>query len=106
MNSGAMIPCAYLRVFHPLDSFPIEERAMWERYIASGGAPPVLRPVYRDEPTEEARDVGLLASLEGECADIRRVGGGDYVCGWRTRLRSLSGWVSVSALGRPALVCA
>src|SRR5206468_2857263 len=35
----AVIPCAYLRVFRPLETFPPEERAQWERFILEGGAP-------------------------------------------------------------------
>jgi hypothetical protein len=31
-----MVPCAYLRVFEPLDSFPESERERWGRYVADG----------------------------------------------------------------------
>jgi hypothetical protein len=99
-----MIPCAYLRVFRPLDSFPPEERAQWHGYIESGGPPPARRPAYRDEPTEKERHVGLLASLEGEYADIRHVDGIDYVCPWRTRLRILAGMISLRESGPPEMV--
>ena len=99
-----MIPCAYLRVFRPLDSFPPEERAQWHGYIESGGPPPARRPAYRDEPTEKERHVGLLASLEGEYADIRHADGIDYVCPWRTRLRILAGMISLRESGPPEMV--
>jgi hypothetical protein len=89
-----VIPCAYLRVFGPLDSYPEDERAQWERYIVSGGHPPPHRPVYRHESIGGDRYVGLLASAEGENADIRVVDGVYYVCPWRTRLRILSGILS------------
>lgn len=39
--------------------------------------------------------VGLLASQEGEYADVRLVEGRYYVCPWRTRLRILSGILSL-----------
>ena len=99
-----MIPCAYLRVFRPLDSFPPEERAEWKRYIEGGGAPPAGRPAYRDEPTQKERHVGLLASLEGEHADTRHVEGIDYVCPWRTRLRILAGMISLRESAPPEMV--
>ena len=90
-----MIPCAYLRVFRPLDTFGDEERAQWERYILSGGRPPTTRPVYRDEPLGAERRIGLLASAEGEYADVRLVDGQYYVCPWRTRMRILASMLSL-----------
>lgn len=90
-----VIPCAYLRVFRPLDTYMQEERLQWERYIVSGGAPPSVRPIYRDEATEMHGHVGLLASEEGDHADIRLVDGRYYVCPWRTRLRVLAGILSL-----------
>jgi hypothetical protein len=90
-----VILCAYLRIFRPLDTFPDEERGGWERYIVSGGAPPSGRPVYRDEATAMQGHVGLLASEEGEYADVRLVDGRYYVCPWRTRLRILAGILSL-----------
>ena len=90
-----MIPCAYLRVFRPLDTFPEEERGRWERYILEGGPPPVRRPVYRDETAVGDRHVGLLASADGEHAEIRLIDGRYYVCPWRTRLRVLAGILSL-----------
>jgi hypothetical protein len=89
-----VIPCAYLRVFRPLDSYPETERADWERYIVSGGHPPSGRPVYRHESVGGDRSIGLLASAEGEYADVRLVDGTYYVCPWRTRLRILAGILS------------
>lgn len=90
-----MIPCAYLRVFRPLESYPEPERAWWERYIVSGGHRPSRPPVYRERPVTEGSRVGLLTSAEGEYADVRFVRGQHYVCPWRTRLRILSSIVSM-----------
>jgi hypothetical protein len=102
--NARMIPCAFLRVFRTLDSFSLEEREEWERYIAGGGAPPVARPVYRDEPMEERRRVGLLASAQGEYADVRLIDGTYYVCPWRTRLRILTGILSLRESAPPEMV--
>jgi hypothetical protein len=44
---------------------------------------------------EKGRHVGLLASAEGEHADVRLVDGIYYVCPWRTRLRILAGILSL-----------
>src|SRR5207302_6157634 len=93
--TAPVIPCAYLRVFRPLDTFPEVERALWERYILAGGRPPMARPVYRDEAAARERRVGLLASAEGEYADIRLVDRAYYVCPWRTRLRILASKLSL-----------
>jgi hypothetical protein len=90
-----VIPCAYLRVFRPLDTYTDEERVRWERYILAGGAPPSMRPIYRDEATVMDGHVGLLSSEEGDYADIRLVDGRYYVCPWRTRLRILAGILSL-----------
>ncbi len=93
-NAG-VIPCAFLRVFRPLDTFPDEERAWWERYILDGGAPPAHRPVYREEGLVKEGHLGLLTSAEGEYADIRLVDGQYFVCPWRTRLRVLASILSL-----------
>jgi len=89
-----VIPCAYLRAFRPLQTYPEGERGEWERYIVSGGHPPAHRPVYRHESVGGDRPIGLLASAEGEYADIRLVDGQYYVGPWRTRLRILAGILS------------
>lgn len=89
-----MIPCAYLRVFRPLETFPDDERARWERYILSGGPRVGARPVYREESSGPGGPVGLLAVADGDDAEIRLVDGTYYLCPWRTRLRVLAGIIS------------
>jgi hypothetical protein len=89
-----VIPCAYLRVFRPLGTYPEPQRANWERYILTGGHQPARPAVYREE-SEAAAPVGLLASAEGEHADIRLVDGQYFVCPWRTRLRVLASILSL-----------
>jgi hypothetical protein len=90
-----VIPCAYLRVYRPLDGFPEAERAHWERYIVSGGHPTPARPIYREESLARGGSLGLLAPAEGDHADVRLVGGRYYVCPWRTRLRILASILSL-----------
>src|SRR5207249_2771317 len=93
-NPG-VIPCAYLRVFRPLDTYPEAERSHWERYIVGGGHPQPARPIYHDEVSPARRHVGLLSPALGDYADIRLVDGRYYVCPWRTRLRILAGILSL-----------
>jgi len=91
----AVIPCAYLRVFRPFDSFHDDERSQWERYIISGGPATPPRPVYREETLAQDRLLGLLAADEGDHADVRLVDGRYYVCPWRTKLRVLTSLLSL-----------
>jgi hypothetical protein len=92
----AVIPCAYLRVFRPLETFPDDERSEWERYIVAGGRAAPIRPVYRQEAQFGDGRLGLIASDDGgERADIRLVEGRYFVCPWRTRLRVLASILSL-----------
>jgi len=75
-------------VYQPLESFPPEEQAHWERYIVQGGRPRPDRPLYRQRTT--VGRLGVLAAAEGDHADVRLVDGVYYVCPWRTRLRVLA----------------
>ncbi|MBI4260826.1 MAG: hypothetical protein HY658_09710 [Actinobacteria bacterium] len=96
-----MIPCAYLRVFQPLEVFPTAERVHWERYILSGGHVPPTRPVYRERATAPRGRVGLISSAEGEQADVRLVDGVYQVCPWRTRIRVLASLLSLRESAAP-----
>jgi len=96
-----VIPCGFLRVFRPLDSYSDDERARWERYILAGGAPRSVRPVYRDEGPVRESLIGLLAPADGEFADIRVVDGRYFVCPWRMRLRVLAGILSLRETAPP-----
>jgi hypothetical protein len=91
----AVIPCAYLRVFRPLDAFGEDERSQWERYIVSGTAAAPHRPIYREESFARDRRLGLLSVDEGDHADVRLVDDRYYVCPWRTRIRVLASLVSL-----------
>jgi hypothetical protein len=90
-----VIPCAFLRVFRPIEAFPDDERAEWERYIVAGGLPAPVRPIYREESLAGGGRLGLIASVDGDQADIRLVGGRYFVCPWRTRLRVLASIISL-----------
>jgi hypothetical protein len=83
-----VVPCAELRVFQPLDAFPAEERARWERYIVEARHVGPGRGRYRQRVTPEG--LGIMVEA-GEGAEVRLVGGTYFVCPWRTRLRVLAG---------------
>lgn len=87
-----MIPCAYLRIFQPLEAFPAEEQAKWERYIVEGGWSRPARPLYRQHVT--GRRLGFLVPAEREDAEVRMIDGAYFVCPSRTRLRVLAGLLS------------
>ena len=87
-----VVPCAYLRAFQPLEAFPPDEQARWERYIVGGGMLRRPRPSYRQWMS--GRRLGVLAASESEGADIRLDKGAYYVCPWRTRLRVLASLLS------------
>jgi len=93
-----MVPCAYLRVFRPLDSLPEPERARWERYILSGDAPVSRRPRYRELRQAAPTLFPFLEVVEEDHAEIRLEDGKFYVCPWRTHLRALAGIVSLRDL--------
>jgi hypothetical protein len=83
-----VIPAAELRVYQPLEAFPAEEMAHWERYIVEG-ASRALRPRYRDLATPEG--LGFLTPAGPEEAHVKIVDGAYFVCPQRTRLRVLAG---------------
>lgn len=84
-----MVLSAELRVFQPLEAFPAEEQAQWERYILRGGMVRPPRPVYRQR-VFRAR-TGFLVPASGEGARVKLVDGTYYLCPLRTRLRVLAG---------------
>jgi hypothetical protein len=100
MMPRTVIPCAYLRVFQPLDAFPDAERAHWERYIVTGGPPKPVRPVYRERAEPTAR-IGLLSAVGGEHADVRTIDGVYHVCPWRTRIRVLASLLTLREQAAP-----
>ena len=81
-----MVPSAYLRVFQPLEAFPPEEQARWERYLVAGARP---RRTYRQRRTGSR--VGLMLPGEEEGAEVRFLDGRAYLCPWNVRVRVLAG---------------
>ena len=86
-----MVPAAELRVYQPLEAFPAEEQAAWERYIVAGGDRR-QRTRYRQEIT--GRGLGLLLPAGFDGASVKVVEGRTYVCPWRMRLRVLAGMLA------------
>jgi hypothetical protein len=60
-------------VFQPLEAFPAEEQARWERYILGGGMVRPPRPVYRQRTTH--RRLGFLVPAAGEGAMVKLLEG-------------------------------
>lgn len=89
---GGVVPCAYLRVYQPLDAFPSEERSLWERYILEGHHVRPSRPRYLQRQTTGR--LGVIAQADGERAEVILVNGEYFVCPWRTRLRVLASMLS------------
>jgi hypothetical protein len=83
-----MVPAAELRVYQPLESFPAEEQARWERYIVAG-APHPVRARYRDLGTPAG--LGFVHPSGEDGAHVKVVDGAYFVCPERTRLRVLAG---------------
>jgi hypothetical protein len=99
-----VFPCAYLRVYQPLDAFPSGERSHWERYLVSGRGTRPVRPVYRQRPTVPEGRLGLLSPLEGDHAEVLFEDGVTYVCPWRTKLRLLASLLSLRESTAPEMV--
>src|SRR5437879_5540194 len=104
MTAEPMFPCAYLRVFQPLEAFPAEERGHWERYIVAGGHSRPSRPVYRERPTVPEGRLGLLSPADGDHADVRLEEGTYFVCPWRTKIRLLASLLSLRESTPPDMV--
>jgi hypothetical protein len=87
-----LVPSSTLRVYQPLESFPRDEQAYWERYLVTRTRSPEIRPRLRDHPTTPG--LGYLTPDDGEHAEILVVEDRTYVSPWRSRLRSLAGVVA------------
>jgi hypothetical protein len=83
-----MVPAAELRVYQPLQAFPAEEQARWERYIVAG-APHEVRPRYADLATPAG--LGFVYPSAEDGAHVKVIEGAYFVCPERTRLRVLAG---------------
>jgi hypothetical protein len=88
-----MVPAAELRVYQPLEAFPPDEQARWERHILAG-APRPIRARYADVATPAG--LGFLVPSGEERAHVKVVDGAYFVCPERTRLRTLAGLLAFS----------
>lgn len=87
-TAAAVVPAAELRVYQPLESFPAEEQAHWERHIVAG-SPRAVRHRYADLSTPSG--LGFLTPGGEEGAHVKVVEGAYFVCPERTRMRALAG---------------
>ena len=95
-----MVPCAFLRVFQPLEAFSRDEQAQWERYIVQGSAGAgSLR--FQDAPA--GGGFGFLLPTGEEGADVKLLQGTYYVCPWRMRMRVLAGLLAYREAAPPEL---
>jgi hypothetical protein len=83
-----MIPAAELRAYQPLEAFPAEEQARWERYIVAG-ARTAARPRYADRSTPQG--LGFVYPAADDAAHVKVVDGRYFVCPERIQLRVLAG---------------
>jgi hypothetical protein len=100
-----VIPCAYLRVYRPLDTFGEDVRIRWERYILSEARSDAMRVPYREE-TRSGGSVGFLRPEEDgrdDHADVRLVESRYYVCPWQTKIRILASLLSLRNEAPPDL---
>ncbi|HET7236704.1 MAG TPA: hypothetical protein VFK59_09755 [Actinomycetota bacterium] len=86
-----MVPSAELRVYQPLEAFPPDEQAHWERHIVDG-ALRLSGQRHRQAVTSEGH--GMLTPGGEDGAYVKVVDGAYYVCPWRTRLRVLAAIIS------------
>jgi len=84
---GDVVPSAYLRVFQPLDAFGRNEQLRWERYLISSRWVPGTKRRYRDHAHG---GLGVIASADGEHAEVRVVDGRTFLSPWRMRMRVLA----------------
>lgn len=85
----AMVPCAYLRAFEPLDAFPAQERERWSSYVAQGEG--VSRPeaIATEEAVSTSRLLhGRFPDSQDDLALVRRVGQRVHLCPLQLDLRA------------------
>lgn len=75
-----MVPCAYLRVFEPLDAFPPGEQERWGRYVADGRAMSSGTAMSAEAALAASRLVTRRAPIGHEAALVRRVGRRVHLC--------------------------
>ncbi|GAB2512642.1 hypothetical protein GCM10026982_43760 [Nocardiopsis aegyptia] len=83
---------AYLRVYQPIDAFPVRDRRYWEEYSMSSERPRRINALSAEHTASLHRLIATppVVAPEQESGDayLRRVNERLYVCPWQTRLRS------------------
>jgi hypothetical protein len=83
---------AYLRVYQPLDAFPVSDRRYWEEYSTSPDRPRRINALAAEHAESLHRLIVtppvVAPDRESGDAYLRRVDERLYVCPWQTRLRS------------------
>lgn len=75
-----MVPCAYLRVFEPLDAFPEADRERWGRYVAAGNGLSVRGAASTESRVATARLLTGRQPSGEDAALVRRVGRRMHLC--------------------------
>jgi len=74
------VPCAQLKVFSPLDAFPVEERERWRAYAESGAGLTRHEAAAVESEAAARRLLGSRPSAVPRLAQVRRVGGRTMLC--------------------------
>lgn len=88
---------SYLRAYEPLAAFPQPERKRWERYLADGAVPDLVRGIRAEHRAAIVAAIGVPPKTEVDHAFVHRVDGVTYVCPWRTQLRA---WAAMTEFRR------
>ncbi len=88
---------SYLRAYEPLAAFPQPERKRWERYLADGTAPDLVRGIRAEHRAAIVAAIGLPPRTEVDHAFVHRVDGVTYVCPWRVQIRT---WAAMTEFRR------
>jgi hypothetical protein len=75
-----MVPCAYLRVFEPLDAFPQPDRERWGRYVASGATLSTSAAARTEARLATSRLITGREPAPTVDALVRRVGRRVHIC--------------------------
>ncbi len=74
------VPCAQLKVFSPLDAFPLEERERWRAYAESGAGLTRQEAAAVESEAVTRRLLGARPPAAPRLAQVRRVGGRVMLC--------------------------
>lgn len=75
-----MVPCAYLRVFEPLDALPERDQERWGRYVAEGNGLSRGAAIQTESRVAISRMISGDRPVTTRGALVRRVGRRIHVC--------------------------